>query len=63
MEFIYCLEEDAFKIMDIERRKAQQEKKNVNLIPQFVGMNPIVCSCGKIGESYSVKILLPKRKI
>lgn len=59
MQFMYCTENELNNLIKSIRLKAYTKNQNINIIPQFVGWNPISVSCGNSNEPYLSIILMP----
>jgi hypothetical protein len=65
MDIHYCLEEEVPKLTEDYVRLAKEKKLNINIIPQFVGLNPSVHSYGNPSAHYKSIIFTqwPKKDI
>jgi len=59
MEVRYCLEEEVAKLTGEFIKMAKEQKRNINIIPQFVGAVPSAHSFGPPSTPYKSIILYP----
>lgn len=59
MKYVYCTESELYELITVLRNNAYSKKQNINIIPQFVGWNPISVPYGNSNEPYLSIILMP----
>jgi tRNA G26 N,N-dimethylase Trm1 len=60
MKYMFCSESELRSLIASITKEAQERKQNINIIPQFVGWNPLSFPYGNSGEYFTSIILMPR---